>query len=98
MKCVAYLSPTIQNELLEIIGKHIILRDPVKEINEACQVFYYIGGRGYFAQFQTVSTSFANVDAVSNIREEFLCFVHIECTTGSLHLDDIWYDIPVHKL
>ena len=35
MKCVTYLSPQTQNELLDVIGKHIILRDIVKEIKEA---------------------------------------------------------------
>ena len=35
MKCVTYLSPQTQNELLDVIGKHIILRNIVKEIKEA---------------------------------------------------------------
>ena len=35
MKCVTYMSPQTQNELLEVMAKHIILRDIVKEIKQA---------------------------------------------------------------
>ena len=35
MRCVTYMSGRTQNEIIEVLGKHIILREIVEEIKKA---------------------------------------------------------------
>lgn len=67
MKCVTYMSPQTQNELPEVIGKHIILRGIVQEIKEA--KFYSTSAdevTSYNTEQLALCVCFVDVD--SNVR------------------------------
>ena len=81
MKCVTFMSPQTQNELIEVIAKHIILHDIVNEIKQAK---YYSIMADEVTSHNTEQLAFCVrfVDSKSNIREEFLAFVKLERITG----------------
>ena len=81
MKCVTYTSHRTQNELIEIIGKHIILRDILSEIREA--KFYSIMADEVTSHNkEQLSLCVRFVDSKRDIREEFLEFSEPCRTTG----------------
>ena len=102
MKCVTYLSPQTQNELLDVIGKHIILRDIVKEIKEAH--FYSICADEVTSHnTEQLAICVRFVDVGGNIREEFLTFVKLARITGAHIAQEILgvleeLDIPVENM
>ena len=102
MKCVTYLSPQTQNELLDVIGKHIILRDIVKEIKEAH--FYSICADEVTSHnTEQLAICVRFVDVGGNIREEFLTFVKLARITGAHIAQEILHvleelDIPVENM
>ena len=81
-----YVSPRIQNEIIDVIGKSIIQKSLLNEVKEA----------NFFAIMVDEITSFNNelmplcvrfVDANNKIREEFLLFSLLTHVTGEpLHL------------
>ena len=88
MKNATYVSPQTQNELLEIMGKQVILKDIVNEINRA--KFYSIMAdevTSHNVEHLAICARF--VDAESNIREVFLTFVKLERTTGAFVADQV---------
>ena len=82
MRCVTHLSPQTQNELIAVMGKHIVLKGILNEI---------ITARYYSVLTDEVTSH--NVDHFAlcvkffdgnkNIREEFLKFLELERITGS---------------
>lgn len=76
-----YMSPQTQNELLDVIGKYIILRDIVKEIKVAH--FYSICADEVTSHnTEQLAICVRFVDVGGNIREEFLTFVKLARITG----------------
>lgn len=102
MKCVTHMSPQTQNELLEVMAKHILLRDIVKEIKKAK---YYSIMADEVTSHNTEQLAFCVrfVDTESNIREEFLTFMEVKRITGEYLADAIVQlledlDIPVENI
>ena len=81
MRCVTYMSPQIQNELLDVMGKHIVLHDIVQDIKEAklCSI---CADEVTSHNTEELAICVRFVDAQSNIREEFLTFVKLTRLTG----------------
>ena len=83
-----YASPHTQNELLEIMGGHIVLQDIVNEINHAkCYSIMADEVTSHNVEHLAICARF--VDAENNIREEFLTFVKLERTTGAYVADQV---------
>ena len=81
MKNVTYISPRTQNELLNIMGRHIVLFGIVQEIKTA--KFYSILAdevTSHNTEHLALCTRF--VDAKGDIREEFMTFLSLERLTG----------------
>ena len=81
MKNATYISPRTQNELLNIMGRHIVLFGIVQEIKTA--KFYSILAdevTSHNTEHLALCTRF--VDAKGDIREEFMTFLSLERLTG----------------
>ena len=81
MKCVTHMSPQTQNELLEIIGKHIILRDIVSEIVKS-KYYSVLADEVTSHNTEHLALCARFVDAGGDIREEFLTFQKLQRITG----------------
>lgn len=81
MKSVTYMSPQTQNEILEVIGKHMILRDLVEEIKKAryCSI---MADEVTSHNSEQLAFCVRFVDSSSNIREDFLSSLKLERITG----------------
>lgn len=86
MANVTYMSPQTQNELLAVIGQHIILRDLLEEV-KAAKFFTILADEVTSTNIEHLAICVRFVDAQSNIREEFLTFLQLERITGK-HLSD----------
>ena len=81
MRCVTHLSPQTQNELITVMGKHIILQSILNELNSA--KFYAILAdevTSHNVEHLAICARF--VDKHKDIREEFLGFLELERITG----------------
>ena len=81
MRCVTYMSPQTQNEVIEVIGKHIILRRVVDDLKAS--KFYAISAdevTSHNVEHLAICARF--VDSNKDIREEFLTFVPLDRITG----------------
>lgn len=80
-KNVTYLRPCSQNEMIDVIGRHIIQKSILEEVKEA-------GVHGIMVDEVTsnndevVSICMRFVDKSDNIREEFIDFVEVNRITG----------------
>lgn len=81
MKCVKYMSPQTQNEMLEVIGKQIILRDIVQEMKKA-RYYSILADEVTSHNTEQLALCVRFVDECSSIREEFLSFLKLERITG----------------
>ena len=81
MKCVTYMSPQIQNELLDVMGKHIVLRDIVQDIKEA-KLYSICANEVASHNTEELAICVRFLDAESNIREKFLTFLKLTRLTG----------------
>ena len=74
MRCVTYISPRTQNELIKVMGKHMILRGILDDLNVA--PYYFILAHevtSHNVEHLAICARF--VDKNKNIREEFLSFL-----------------------
>ena len=81
MRCVTYLSPQTQNELIEVMGKHIILKGILDNLNAA--TYYSISAdevTSHNEEHLAICARF--VDEKKDVREEFLTFIKLERITG----------------
>ena len=81
MQCATYISPQTQNELIEVMGKHMILRGILHNLNAA--PYYSILADeviSHNVEHLTICARF--VDKNKDIREEFLSFLELERITG----------------
>ena len=76
-----YMSPQTQNEVLEIIGTHIILKDTVEEIKQA-RVYAVLSDEVVSNNFEHLAMCIRFVDAARVIREEFMTFQRMTRITG----------------
>ena len=76
-----YLSPDIQNELINIIGKEIIQSEIVEEIKDA-KFFSIMADEAATHNKEQCAFCVRFVDKEGNIREEFLEFIPPIRTTG----------------
>ena len=81
MAGATYISPQTQNELLHIIGQHIILRDLLEEIRLA-KFFTVLADEVTASNLEHLAICVRFVDVHSDIREEFLTFQQLERITG----------------
>ena len=81
MRNATYMSPQMQNELLEIISKRIILRDLVHKIKEA-KYFSIMADEVTSHNSEQLALCIRFVDGSNNIREEFISFSNVKRITG----------------
>jgi hypothetical protein len=91
-KNATYLSPTTQNQILNILGQDIILNSLISEVQEA----------GFYAVMADEVTSHNRevlalcvrfVDSNLNIREEFIDFIHVQRITGEYLANTILHSL-----
>ena len=75
------MSPQTQNDLIEVMGKHIIIRQIVNEVNRT-KYFAILADEGMVHNMEHLALSVRFVDDKGNIREEFLTFIALERITG----------------
>ena len=80
MCCVTYMSRRTQKEIIEVLGKHIILRGIVEEIEKAPS--YTMADEVTSHNFEHLAVCVRFVDENSEIREEFLAFTTLDRITG----------------
>ncbi|XP_035668943.1 52 kDa repressor of the inhibitor of the protein kinase-like [Branchiostoma floridae] len=81
MRNATCMSPQTQNELIEVMGKHMILKGILEEINAA--PFYSIMAdevTSHNTELLAICARF--VDSNNNIREDFLKFIQVDRITG----------------
>ena len=81
MAGATYISPQMQNELLHILGQHIILHDLLEEIRLA-KFFTLLADEVTTSNLEHLAIFICFVDVHSDIREEFLTFQQLERITG----------------
>ena len=81
MRCVTHMSPQTQNELIEVMGKHIVLHRIVKELKEA-RFYSILADEVTSHNVEHLALCARFVDQNNNIREEFLAFLSLERITG----------------
>ena len=81
MRCVTHMSPQTQNELIEVMGKHIILRQIVHEVKRV-KYFAILVDEVTAHNVEHLALRVRFVDDKGNIREEFLAFIALERITG----------------
>jgi len=77
MRCVTHLSPQTQNELIEVMGKHIILKGILDDLNAA--TYYSILAdevTSHNEEHLAICARF--IDEKKDVREEFLTFIKLE--------------------
>ena len=82
------MSPQTQNELLEVVAKHIILQGIVQDVKQ--RSFYRIMAdevTSHNSEQLAISVRF--VDFVNDISEEFLQFSRLERITGKHIAEEI---------
>ena len=81
MRCATQVSPQTQNELIKMMGKHMILQGILDDLNSAR--FYAILAdevTSHNTEHLAICARF--VDNNRDIREEFLTFIELERITG----------------
>ena len=76
-----YLSPRTQNEIIEILGKHIILREIVGEI-KAAKFYSILADEVTSHNTEHLALCARFVDSKKVVREEFLSFIQLDRITG----------------
>lgn len=76
-----YISPVIQNQLIEIIGKDIIQKSLVGEVKDA-KYFSILADEVTSHNKEQIALCLRFVDKDKNIREEFLEFLNADRITG----------------
>ena len=83
---MTYMSPQKQNDLLDVIGRRIILRVLLEEIKSA-KFFIVLADEVTATNIEHLAIRVRFVDRASDIREEFLTFEQLNRVTGQ-HIAD----------
>ena len=102
MRSATHLSPHTQNELIGVMGKHIILKGIVDELNTA-KFFAILADEVTSHNVEHLAIWARFVDLGKNVREEFLAFIKLERITGEKVAEGILEflkqnDIPVGNI
>ena len=81
MRCTTYISPQIGNELIEVMGKHTILRGILDDLN-AAPYYSILADEVTSHNVEHLAICARFVDNNKDIREEFLSFLELERITG----------------
>ena len=81
MRCVTHLSPQTQNELIEFMGKHIILKGILDDLN-AATYYSILADKVTSHNEEHLAICARFVDEKKDVREEFLTFIKLERITG----------------
>ena len=77
MRCATYISPHTQNEMIEVIGKRIILKGIVEDLNDT-PFHSILADEVTSHNVEHLSIYVRFVDSDRNIRKEFLAFLKLE--------------------
>ena len=81
MKNATYMSPQAQNELLNVMGRHIVLQGIIKEIEQA-KLYSIMADEVTSHNTEHLAICVRFVDIENNVRKEFMTFLKLERTTG----------------
>lgn len=81
MRCATYISPQIQNELIGVMGKHMILQGILDDMN-AAPYYTILADEVTSHNIEHLAICARFVDGNKDIREEFLCFLELDRITG----------------
>ena len=81
MRCVTHLSPQTQNELIEFMDKHIILKGILDDLN-AATYYSILADKVTSHNEEHLAICARFVDEKKDLREEFLTFIKLERITG----------------
>ena len=87
-KNATYLSPKVQNEIINIIGYDILLADLINEIKGA-KFFSILADEVESPKVEELPICIRFVDKNNNIREEFLEFGRCEQLSGKVIANEI---------
>ena len=81
MKNATYMSPQTQNELLNVMGRHIVSQGIIEEIKQA-KLYSIMADEvtSHNTEHLVICARFVNNE--NNVREEFMTFLKLERTTG----------------
>ena len=82
------MSPQTQNELIEVMGKHIVLHTIVDEL-KAAKWYAILADEVTSHNTEHLAICARLVDQNNDIREEFLAFIDIDRITGAEIADAI---------
>ena len=88
MRNATYISPRTQNEIIEVIGKHIILKRVLEEVKTA-RFFAVLADEVTSHNTEHIALCVRFVDSCKNIREDFLAFLPLQRITGEMIADAI---------
>ena len=81
MRCATYVSPRVQNELIAVMGKHMILKGVLDEL-KAAPYYSILADEVTSHNVEHLAICARFVDKKKDIREEFLSFVELERING----------------
>ena len=85
---VTYMSPLIQNEIIEIIGHDIILRNLLEEI-KAAKLYSIIANEVTSHNKEQLALCARFIDKNNDVREDFIAFIHLPRITGEVIAETI---------
>ena len=88
MRYVTFKSPQTQNELVEVVIKHIILQGIVQDVKQA-RFYSIMADEVTSHNSEQLSIYVQFVDSVNDIREEFLQFSRLAHITGKHIAEEI---------
>ena len=81
MRCATCISPQTQNELIEVMGKHLILQGILNDLN-AAPYYTILADEVTSHNVEHLAICARFVDGKKDVREEFLSFLKLEKITG----------------
>ena len=85
---ISYLSPLIQNEIIEIIGQDIILKNLLEEI-KAAKLYSVMADEVTSHNKEQLALCARFIDKSNDVREEFIAFIHLPRITGEVIAETI---------
>ena len=89
MRCTTYISPRTQNELIAVMGKHMILQGILDEVNVA-PYYSILADEVASHNIEHLAICARYVDEKKDNREEFLSFLELERITGEKIAELSW--------
>ena len=85
---ITYLSPLIQNEIIEIIGQDIILKNLLEEI-KAAKLYSVMADEVTSHNKEQLALCARFIDKSNDVREDFIAFIHLPRITGEVIAETI---------